>query len=323
MRSALTPTAARQHGIRASLLLGLLTTLTSGAFAGEPVAVDRILTAIRSNWQDSAFSIDVQGLADDAAVTGSAVQVQYEAIPSGYLAYLTVSSHGDMQLTRVASAASDSGILPLPVQPPLGHERAFFLFSEQPLTALTGTDTTRALLGADRPHAQAVVQRIAELQTQGLIAVRRIDYMVEAPAGETQHTTRSIVRLVQDSAAAAAQVAPRIPTRIEFRFDSDRLTTVSQLDLDEFGQAILELHDPQVRLEGYADAIGTDQYDLKLSQRRAMAAQRYLVESFGLPEELFHAVGKGKLGSPTDPDTIRRNYRRVDFIFSAPPHAGP
>jgi outer membrane protein OmpA-like peptidoglycan-associated protein len=252
------------------------------------------------------------------AVTGGSLQVEYEAARKGYLTYLRVSSHGEILATRVASAAaSDSGTLRLPIQAPLGNEQAIFLFSERPLAALTGQNTTQASLGADRDHASSVVGKITQLQTEGLIALRSIDYMVEAPAGQTQYTTRNIIRVVEANSAPRTPQARGLPTRIEFEFGSDRLTVMSERDLDVFGAALLKMPDRRVLLEGYADAIDTDEYDLKLSQRRATAARRYLVECFGLPTSQLSALGKGKLGSPNKPEAIRREYRRVDFIFGA------
>jgi outer membrane protein OmpA-like peptidoglycan-associated protein len=316
MATAIAHAANSRHKIPTTLLLSLI--ITSSALAGEPNAVNEALSALRSNWQDASFSIEVTGLADDAAVTGASLQVEYEAARKGYLTYLRVSSHGEILITRVASAAaSDSGTLQLPIQAPLGNEQAIFLFSEQPLTALTGQDTTEASLGADRDHANSVVGEITQLQTQGLIALRSINYMVEAPAGQTQYTTRNIIRVVEANSAPGTQQARGLPTRIEFQFGSDRLSVVSQRDLDVFGAAILKMRDRRVLLEGYADALGTDQYDLLLSQRRAQAARRYLLESFGLPASQLSAIGKGKLGSPNEPEATRRDYRRVDFVFGA------
>jgi outer membrane protein OmpA-like peptidoglycan-associated protein len=304
------------------LLCPVALTVACVALAGEPVAVNEALGTLKSNWQEASFTIDVSGVVDRAAVTGSSLQVRYEAARKGYLTYLRVSSHGDMVATRVSSAAvSDSGTLDLPIQAPLGHEVAMFLFSERPLTGLTGETAMQASLGADRGHAIAVVRTITALESQGPIALRWIDYMVDAPEGQTQYTTRSIERIVAaDAGAPVPQRAHGLPTRIEFQFNSDRLTEQSQRDLDVFGAAMLDMPDRRVLLAGYADALGSDAYDLKLSRQRAEAARRYLVDSFGLPATNIEAIGKGKLGSPDEPAAKRRDYRRVDFFFLVRPH---
>jgi outer membrane protein OmpA-like peptidoglycan-associated protein len=148
--------------------------------------------------------------------------------------------------------------------------------------------------------------------------------MVDAPVGQTQYTTRGIIREVegQTNASHTKTVTPRFPTRIEFEFNSDRLTPQGKRDLDVFGAALTsKLKEKKVMLEGHTDDIGSDQYNLDLSERRAAVAKQYLLDSFGLPSEQVVAAGKGKSGSiaPNDSETDRSRNRRVDFIFTDAP----
>jgi outer membrane protein OmpA-like peptidoglycan-associated protein len=301
-------------------LVGLLA-LASSALAGDPLGVNAALKNIQANWPQAQFSIDVIGLTDNSALTDRSLQVEYEAASEGYLTYLRVSSHGEILAGSDAHAAETSGSLSLVIQPPLGHERAIFLFSDRPLIPLLDTGKPEAALGADRTHADSLVRQITQLQSQGLkLAARQVDYLVEAPAGQTQYTTRSVVRAIaaSESSAGRSQPAPRFPTRIEFDFDSDRLTQASMRDLDVFGEAMVEsLKDRKVTLEGHTDGIGTDRYNMNLSMRRSASALRYLVESFGLPAEQLKATGRGKADpiATNDTEAGRTQNRRVDFIF--------
>jgi outer membrane protein OmpA-like peptidoglycan-associated protein len=311
---------ALRSTICASYLFGILA-LTSIALAGDPLGVNASLTGIQGNWPQAQFSIDVIGLNDNSALINHSLRVEYEAASKGYLTYLRVSSHGEIMAQSLTPAAGTGGTLPLSIEPPLGHERTLFLFSDRPLTPLLGTDTPGAPLGADRTHADSLVSRITQLQSQGLkLAARHVDYLVEAPAGQTQYTTRSVVRTIaaSESPAGRSQPAPRLPTRIEFEFDSDRLTEASMRDLDVFGEAMVEsLKDRKVTLEGHTDAVGTDRYNLGLSVRRAAAARRYLVQSFGLRPVQLEATGRGKADpiATNDTEAGRSQNRRVDFIF--------
>jgi len=141
-----------------------------------------------------------------------------------------------------------------------------------------------------------------------------------AAAGGTEYTTRGIVMQVQQAQHDRTAGAARIPSRIEFEFDSDRLTAQGKLDLDTFGEALVtDLRDGKIALEGHTDAVGTDDYNQTLSERRARAARQYLVDSFGIPDSRMVAVGRGK-GDPiasNDDAAGRSHNRRVDFIFSA------
>jgi outer membrane protein OmpA-like peptidoglycan-associated protein len=147
--------------------------------------------------------------------------------------------------------------------------------------------------------------------------------MVNAPAGQTQYTTRGIIRQVEGGPthSAAANARPRFPTRIEFEFNSDQLTTQSKRDLDVFGAAVVtKLRDRQLTLEGHTDAIGTDDYNQTLSERRANAARQYLIDSFNLSADKIQALGKGKGDpiAPNDTEADRSKNRRVDFVFATP-----
>lgn len=298
-------------------LTGLLL-LTTRALAGDPAGVHATLGGIQGNWPQAQLSIDVMGIKDSSVQVDHPLQIQYEAAGKGYLTWLRVSSHGEIYAGSPAPGTlSAEGTISLPVASPLGHEQLLFLFSDKPLTGL-GAAVTDQFLGADRDDAQAVVDRLQQLKSQGvLLAARRIDYQVEAPPGQTQYTTRSIIRTLAQESTGGVHAAPRFPTRIEFEFDSDRLTANGKRDLDVFGQAILDARSRQVTLEGHTDAIGSDQYNMQLSLRRAAAVQRYLVDSFGLPNGQLKVAGKGKTDPVASNETAegRSQNRRVDFIF--------
>jgi outer membrane protein OmpA-like peptidoglycan-associated protein len=321
MRTATPKGDIAKYGSRTGLLV-IIIVASSAAFAGDPLGVNEALSGLQSNWPQARFSIDVTGLKDEAAVVGGSLQVQYEAVTQGYLTYLRVSSHGDIVARSVSPVTSLRGTLPLPIQPPLGDEGAIFLFSAQPLPSMPSEGAQDVALGADREHATALVRRIAQLQAQGVtLVVRRIHYMVDAPVGQTQYTTRSVILRVETlGKGGAVDATPRFPTRIEFDFDSDRLTPASQRDLDVFGAAMIARpRDSKVTLEGHTDLTGSDQYDMELSVRRAAAARRYLIDSFALRAEQLQVTGKGKADPIGDNSTEagRSQNRRVDFIFDA------
>lgn len=312
-------TRLRVGALSIMVLLGL----PGPASAGDPLGVEDTLQAIHSNWPEAQFSVDVAGLTDGNGVIDQTLQVEYESAQPGYVSLLRISSHGDIYLTRPATTPGVTGTIPVVIHPPLGHERTLFVFSERPLDELLSSGNSADSLGSDRAHALSVVQKIQKLQGQGVkLATRRYDYMVEAPAGQTQYTTRSIIREVEAANVkpGSALPAPRFPTRIEFEFNSDQLTEQSKRDLDVFGAALVSrLTDRKVLLEGHTDGIGTDEYNRDLSERRAVVARQYLVESFGLPAQQIRTVGKGKEEpiASNDTEAGRSRNRRVDFVFGA------
>lgn len=291
-------------------------------WAGDPLGVSETLEGFRGNWPDAQFSIDTTGFVQGDAVLDHPLQVQYEAAQPGFVSYLRVSSHGDMTLVRGGEASTASGSMSLSIQPPLGPERTIVLYSNRPLDDLVPAGAGTATLGSDRAHAEAFVRQLAGLQTQGLrVVTRRLSYLVNAPQGDTQYTTRSIIREVEGAPPHAKDSAPpRFPTRIEFQFNSDQLTPKGQRDLDVFGAALVgKLRDRSVTLEGHTDAIGSDEYNQQLSERRAATARQYLLESFNLTPDKIRVTGKGKAGAiaPNDSEEDRSKNRRVDFVFGS------
>jgi len=109
---------------------------------------------------------------------------------------------------------------------------------------------------------------------------------------------------------------PKINLTIEFEYDSDRPTANGELQLAALGEA---LRDPRLRgyrflLAGYTDARGSDDYNQRLSERRAQAVQDYLIATIRLDGSQLKVVGFGerRLLEPDRPASPRN--RRVEVI---------
>lgn len=75
-------------------------------------------------------------------------------------------------------------------------------------------------------------------------------------------------------------------------------------------------------IEGHTDSVGTDDYNLKLSQRRSQTIKRLLVEKYGANASKIMAVGRGERAPIADNGNYqgRQLNRRVEFTIYRPTH---
>lgn len=100
--------------------------------------------------------------------------------------------------------------------------------------------------------------------------------------------------------------APSINIKVYFEFDSAILKPEAMDVLDNLGEALTsgELSGYRFELAGHTDAVGSDAYNLELSDHRAKAVLDYLVTAFGIDVRRIDAVGYGesRLLDPSDPE---------------------
>ena len=80
--------------------------------------------------------------------------------------------------------------------------------------------------------------------------------------------------------------------------------------------ALIKSNNFKIELFGHTDNVGKDDYNLQLSQRRADAVRRYLIEK-GIPTADISAIGKGET-EPIEDNTSEKGKaknRRVEVKF--------
>lgn len=133
--------------------------------------------------------------------------------------------------------------------------------------------------------------------------------------------TRGLVLHDADGVAAKKVVRQEpkkqmaIAMRVEFEFDSFELTADARETLDRVAAVLNHelMTGKRVRIEGHADASGSETYNLSLSQQRARAVRAYLVEERSVDASRLTHVGKGEI-EPYDPRNPEAGInRRVEF----------
>jgi len=116
-------------------------------------------------------------------------------------------------------------------------------------------------------------------------------------------------------------------TNIHFEFDKSRVLPVSYPVIDTIASLIkMRPGVESVSVEGHTDSKGSDEYNMKLSDRRANSVMQELIKR-GIPASKLSAVGKGE-SVPIAPNTLpngrdnpkgRALNRRVEFHLQISP----
>jgi len=102
---------------------------------------------------------------------------------------------------------------------------------------------------------------------------------------------------------------------IHFDFNKSMIRPGDAAVLDEDASALKANPNMAVNVNGYCDAIGGEEYNLKLSDRRAIAVVDYLVKSGIPPSQLIpHGYGKTDFVATNDTAEGRAQNRRVELV---------
>lgn len=128
--------------------------------------------------------------------------------------------------------------------------------------------------------------------------------------------SRSLSLGEREKLVTVAATKPQIDLPMEFDYNSDVLRGPALANANSLGRA---LTDPSMRgqtfmIAGHTDAKGPDAANLKLSERRADAVKRFLIQTYAIPAANLITVGYGKthLKNPNDP--VGRENRRVQAV---------
>lgn len=105
---------------------------------------------------------------------------------------------------------------------------------------------------------------------------------------------------------------------VNFDFNKSSLTTKATQNLDKLVPVLQEYKDTDIKIFGFTDSKGADEYNVKLSQQRATSVQDYLSKK-GIEANRFSVVGMGKAEpiASNDTDEGRSLNRRVEFAIVA------
>lgn len=156
---------------------------------------------------------------------------------------------------------------------------------------------------ADTPNGEANIKKIAALNSNAVV-VR---------AEELATSDAAVERFVLSVFCKDEDVI--VLRGVHFAFNSYALDGKAMGILNEAANLIKNNPNKRVVLSGWTDFVGSDAYNMKLSQERASAVKNYLVKQ-GIPSSRMTAIGRGKsFKYDNKTDEGRAMNRRTEVSF--------
>lgn len=158
--------------------------------------------------------------------------------------------------------------------------------------------------------------------TRGLsVGPQQVDQAAVAAEGQfvqkiRGRSTRSLTFTEREEIAAIVKDKPKIDLEINFDYNSADISAKSLPSVQALGRALTnnDLKGSTFVVAGHTDAAGGETYNQDLSERRADAIKRYLVDKYGIngTDLVTVGYGKSKLKDPGQP--MAEVNRRVQVV---------
>jgi outer membrane protein OmpA-like peptidoglycan-associated protein len=199
---------------------------------------------------------------------------------------------------------------------------------------LTPTGPDPAVLVTGSNSRAFRVQHIEDSNGVEIPATIRAGSLGAAPGGVVVMTPQAALAAAQSESIGELQhhlSAVQTPqgTIVElsgdvlFDFDQDRLRPDAARSVAELAVLIARSHPSGLRIVGHTDSIGTPQYNLDLSDRRARSVERWLLGYGGVQVAALEVEGRGA-SDPVAPNALpdgrdnpdgRQQNRRVEILL--------
>lgn len=148
-----------------------------------------------------------------------------------------------------------------------------------------------------------------------LLTVKQPDYVYESVYISVDDTTFQKPATVDVQLQQIQEGQSYQLKNIYFEYDSDKLTAQSLFILDEFADFLRDNPTLRISIEGHTDNIGSAEYNIDLSTRRAQSVYLYLI-SKGISADRLQYKGYGfsRPIASNDTEEGRAMNRRTEFV---------
>jgi len=146
------------------------------------------------------------------------------------------------------------------------------------------------------------------------------------PGSTTQYTIAAVGEGGTRSASTTVSVAPpppapkvidRLAIHVNFDFDKSAIRDADTAELQKALGFVKKYAGYKISIEGHTDSMGTERYNLRLSERRAAAVKEYLLKHGVADGVRIKSAGYGKSRPIADNSTEQGRFenRRVEILI--------
>jgi len=175
-------------------------------------------------------------------------------------------------------------------------------------------DQAEAARAQSQNQARQAQQQAATAQQEAKQAEQKAEQYRQQREQELARLQQVLGQIAETRRTAMGLVMTLGSNSIRFDFDKSDIKPQYRETLSRIAGVLMTVRGYSIYVYGYTDDIGTQEYNLKLSERRAQAVRDYLVQA-GLDPKIITTKGYGESDPrvPGDSPEARAKNRRVEI----------
>ena len=207
---------------------------------------------------------------------------------------------------------------PPPMPPPPAPAPTVSLSANPP--AVVAGKCTTLFWSSENASGASIDQGIGDVGKSGsrqVCPAVTTRYTVSAMGEGGSGTASTTVTVNPPPPPPVVKVIDRLTIRVNFDTDKSILRKADLPDLQKALAFVKKYPGYDISVEGHTDSVGTDKYNQALSERRAAAVKKYLVENGAANADKIKPVGYGKTRPIEDNKTPEGKFknRRVEILI--------
>ena len=181
-------------------------------------------------------------------------------------------------------------------------------------TAAQQRDLAKQSQANSEAQAELARQQAASQQQKANEATQQAERYRQEREAELAQLQEALGQIAQTRLTAMGLVMTLDSKSVRFDFDKSDIKPEYRDILNRIAGILMTLKGYTINVYGYTDDVGTQAYNLQLSQRRAEAVRNFLVQA-GISPTIMSAKGFGKSDPrvPGDSEQARAANRRVEI----------